>query len=106
MTPTHCLLLALEVLKWLSEKHQSSEKGIYFQTPLFVPSLKLLWRDFSIDTMPQDLSRQLKVLHVINVRRVKVARGEHIFPLKFAQAVLNMDVSTVEVVSEEVGWEV
>ena len=56
--------------------------------------------------MPQDLSRQLKVLHVINVRRVKVARGEHIFPLKFAQAVLNMDVSTVEVVSEEVGWEV
>ena len=36
------------------------------------------------------LSRQLKVLHVINIRRVKVARGDHILPNKSAQAVLNM----------------
>ena len=37
MTPAHCFLLALEALKWPSEKHQSSEKCIYFQTSLFVP---------------------------------------------------------------------
>ena len=49
--PIHCLLLALEALKCLSEKPQSLEKCIYFQTLLFMPSLKL---DFSIDTMPQD----------------------------------------------------
>ena len=52
MAPAYCFLLALEVIKWLSKMHQSSEKCIYFQTRLFVPSLKV---GFSIDTMPQDL---------------------------------------------------
>ena len=42
MTPAHCFLLALEAIEWPSEKHQYSEKCMYFQTLLFVPSLKLL----------------------------------------------------------------
>ena len=44
MTPAHCFLLALEALKWPFEKF--SEKCIYFQTLLFVPSLKLLLERF------------------------------------------------------------
>ena len=28
MTPEHCFLLALEALKWLSEKHQSSDISV------------------------------------------------------------------------------
>ena len=44
--PVHCFLLALEAIKWPSEKHQSSEKCIYFQTPLPVPSPKLLLEGF------------------------------------------------------------
>ena len=43
------------------------------------------------------LSRQKKVLRVVNVCWVKVARGEHIL-LKFAQAVLNMEVDRGETV--------
>ena len=41
MMPAHCFPLALEAIKWPSEIHQSSEKCIYFQTRLFVPSLKV-----------------------------------------------------------------
>ena len=52
MTPACCFLMVLEAIKWPSETHQSSEKCIYFQTRLFVPSLMV---GFSIDTMPQDL---------------------------------------------------
>ena len=52
MMPACCFLLALEAMKWPSKIHQSSEKCIYFQTRLFVPSLKV-GRDFSIDMMPQ-----------------------------------------------------
>ena len=33
-------------IKMASEKHHFSEKYIYFQTPLFVPSLKLLLERF------------------------------------------------------------
>ena len=46
MTPAHCFLLALEAIKWPSEKHPYSEKCIYFQTLLIVPSLKLLLERF------------------------------------------------------------
>ena len=46
MTLVHCFLLALEALKWPSEKHQSSEKCIYFQTLLFVPFMKLFLERF------------------------------------------------------------
>ena len=52
MTPACCLRLALEAIKWPSEIHESSKKRIYFQTWLFLPSLRV---DFSINTMPQDL---------------------------------------------------
>ena len=44
-------------LNWLSEKHRSSEKCIYFQTLLLVPSPKLLLERFYHQyDMPQDLS--------------------------------------------------
>ena len=46
MTPAHCFLLALEAIKWPSEKHQYSEKCIYFETLLFMPSLKLVLERF------------------------------------------------------------
>ena len=38
------LIFSKAAIKWLSEKHRSSDKCIYFQTvtPLFLPSLKLL----------------------------------------------------------------
>ena len=55
MTLARCFLLALEAMKWPSEMHQSSEKCMYFQTQLFVPSLKVLLERFYIDTMPQNL---------------------------------------------------
>ena len=56
MTPAHCFLLTLEVIKWLSEKNQSSDRCIYLQPPLSVPSLKLFLERNSIDTMSQDSS--------------------------------------------------
>ena len=37
---------AIEAIKWSSEIHRSSEKCIYFQTQLFVPSLKVLLERF------------------------------------------------------------
>ena len=59
MTPAHCFLLALEAIKWPSEKHQYSEKCMYFQTLLL---WSCFWRDFSIDTMPQDLPNSQYIL--------------------------------------------
>ena len=46
MTPARCFMLALEAMKWPSEIHQFSEKCMYFQTRLFVPSLKVLLERF------------------------------------------------------------
>ena len=46
MVPARCFLLVLEAIKWPSEIHQSLEKCIYFQTRLFVPSLKVLLERF------------------------------------------------------------
>ena len=37
--PARCFLMALKGIKWLSDKNQSSDKCLYFQTPLSVASL-------------------------------------------------------------------
>ena len=50
MMPVHCFLLTLKAIKRPSSKNPFSDKRIYYQTLLSVPS------DFAIDTMSQDLS--------------------------------------------------
>ena len=57
--PARCFLMALKGIKWLSDKNQSSDKCLYFQTPLSVTSLIFF---LSINVKPQDSSNLLSVL--------------------------------------------
>ena len=53
MTPAYCLLLALEALKWPSGNINLQRSVSIFRHCCLCLLWSCIWRDFSIDTMPQ-----------------------------------------------------
>ena len=91
MMPAHCFLLTLGAIKW------PSEKCAYFQTPLFVPFLKL---DFSSYTMPVATlntgTAEMDQANLINNRTVK-------FVVSCCVVSKKVEVSTVLASVESIG---